>query len=92
FLVVSALCLFALRKAAFKNMKKGKGKTNLDRIIGQEIIVTETVDNTKNSGTAKINDVVWRVKSENGEIIAEGETAAVTDIDGVKLIVRKELV
>ncbi|MEE0944198.1 MAG: NfeD family protein [Clostridia bacterium] len=89
FLVVSALCLFALRKAAFKNMKTGNGKTNLDRIIGQEIIITETVDNINRQGAADINDVKWKVKSETGEVISAGETATVTDIEGVKLVVRR---
>ena len=72
-----------------KTFGNKKEKTNLDRIIGQEVLITRTVDNTAREGAASINDVEWKVKSENGEIIPAGETAKVTDIDGVKLIVTK---
>ncbi len=89
FLTVSAVCLLALRKIAVRNMKLGNGRTNLDRIIGQEVIITETVDNINRQGAANINDVEWKVRSETGELISAGERATVTDIEGVKLIVRK---
>lgn len=89
FLVVSAVCLLALRKVAFKNMKERNGKTNLDRIIGETVTVTETVDNLTRQGKAYINDVEWKVKSETGEVIEAGATVTVTDIEGVKLVVKK---
>ncbi len=89
FVVVSAVCVFALRKYALKNIKSVDAKTNLDRIIGQDVIITQTVDNAKRTGTAVINDVEWKVTSEDSQIINEGEHALVTHIDGVKLVVKK---
>lgn len=89
FLAVSVLCIVLLRGAAIKSVGGKQKKTNLDRVIGQEIVITSDVDNRKNSGTAMINDVEWKVKSEDGEEIPAGETATVTGIEGVKLIVKK---
>ena len=89
FLTVSVVCVILLRRVALKTFGNKKEKTNLDRIIGQEVLITRTVDNTAREGTASINDVEWKVKSGNGEIIPAGETAKVTDIEGVKLIVTK---
>ena len=87
FVVFSAASIIVLRKFAVK--KNNAGKINLDRIIGQNILISQTVDNSKNEGLAKINDVEWRVRSYDGEIIEEGELATVVEIEGVKLIVRK---
>jgi len=87
FVVFSAASIIVLRKFAVK--KNNAGKINLDRIIGQNILISQSVDNSKNEGLAKINDVEWRVKSCDGEIIEEGELATVVEIEGVKLIVRK---
>lgn len=90
FLLVSLLCIAFVRKIAMEHFKASHGKTNLDRIVGQHVIVKEDVDNMKNQGSVIINDVEWKVKSENGEIIQSGETVEIADIQGVKLIVRKE--
>lgn len=89
FLAVSVILLLLLRRVALKNMKDKPSRTNLDRILGENVLILEDVDNSKNSGSVKIGDVVWSAKSENGEVIAEGERATVTGIDGVKLILRK---
>ena len=89
FVVFSVISIVILRKLAFKNGRTNS-RINLERIVGNVIIITQTVDNANGGGMAKINDVEWRVISENGEIINVGERATVTDIDGVKLVARKE--
>lgn len=90
FLIVSGVCFIFIRSRAVKNMKNNFPKTDLDRIIGSEVIITETVDNKHNSGKAEINDVEWKVKSTSGEIINPGETVTVEKIEGVKLLVKKQ--
>ncbi len=89
FIVFSAISIAGLRKIALRKSKENKSKINLDRIVGQRIIVTETVDKAEGTGVAKINDVDWRIVSEDGEVIEKGETVTVKDIDGVKLVVKK---
>ena len=89
FLAVSLLSMFLLRRAALKSIKNNAESTNLDRIIGQSIVIDEDVDNRQSTGNARIGDVVWKVKSKNGENIPAGATAKVVAIEGVKLIVEK---
>lgn len=89
FLLVSVLCIALLRKIAIKNVHGAKRQTNLDGIIGKQVVITEAVDGKNLKGSTKINDVEWKVKSENGEDIEVGEVVTVTDIEGVKLIVKK---
>ncbi len=89
FLVVSLLSMFLLRHAALKSVKNHAESTNLDRIIGQNVVIDAEVDNRQNTGTATIGDVVWKVKSKDGSIIPGGAEAKVVAIEGVKLIVEK---
>lgn len=90
FFIVSLAMILCLRKIAVKSIKSNnKNKTNMDRIIGQNIVVTQQVDNGKGCGTAMINDVEWKLKSLNDEVINEGETVKITDVEGVKLIVTR---
>ena len=88
FLLVSVLCIVFLRKFAVKSTQGKQTKTNLDRIIGQNVIVTQSIDNNKREGTVVINDIEWKVKSENGETIPAGKTVTVVGVEGVKLIVK----
>ncbi len=89
FLLVSVVCVVLLRKVAFKSVHGEKKQTNLDSIIGKEVVITEAVDAKTAKGSAKINDVEWKVKSEDGCDIEEGSVVTVTDIEGVKLVVKK---
>lgn len=89
FIIVSLILILILRRVAVKHFKIGNIKTNFDRIIGSDIIITQTVDNKVNQGAALVNDIEWKVKSENGEILNAGETATVVKIEGVRLIVKK---
>ena len=86
FCIVSAISFILLRKQALGTTAKSKTQTDIGRLIGKQILITETVDNINNKGLAKINDVEWKVKSATGDIINAGETVVVEKIDGVKLI------
>lgn len=88
FVVFSGISVLFLRNIAVKKSEKPKESINLDRIIGQEVVITKAVDN-ESYGLAKINDVEWKVKSQSGELIEAGEKVKVLKIDGVKLIVEK---
>jgi len=90
FLFVSVLLVVLLRKIAFKTIKGKKSHTNLDRIIGSEVMINEEVNNKLHTGTAFIGDVEWKVKSENGDVILKDETAQVVAIEGVRLVVKNK--
>ncbi len=88
FFLISLLSFALLRKFALKVIKKSQKETDIGRLIGKDILITQTVDNINNTGMAKINDVEWKVRSLSGNIINEGQIATVEKIDGVKLIVK----
>ena len=87
FALLGILLLLVTRPIVSKLRSKDNAKTNLDRIIGEDAIVTEDI--TKNSvGEVKIDGKRWSAISKDKCL--KGDTVRVLKIDGVKLIVEKE--
>ncbi len=64
-------------------------KTNADRILDQEGVVVEEIDNLNASGQIKIGGAVWSARAGE-EVIPPGTRVRVVRIEGVKAIVRKQ--
>lgn len=87
FVFFSVLLLVLTRPAAKKLTAKNKLKTNTDSLIGKTAVVTESIDNLSCTGRVKVNGMEWSARSK-GENIAAGKTVEISDIEGVKLIVK----
>ena len=87
FIVVSAVSMLYTRPIVRDKLKVRNTPTNLDRIIGQTAIVTETIDNEKGKGQIKVGGLIWTARAENGEIIEKDTHVIVKSIQGVKAIV-----
>lgn len=86
--VLSFLMFYFVRPSAVKKFNVKREKTNLDRIIGTEGKVLETVDNFNGKGTVLVDGKEWTARSRDGAIIKEGSIVTVLEITGVKLIVK----
>lgn len=88
FAVVSLVSVLALRPLA-KSKFGGKDKvaTNADRIIGQEAVVKETIDNVSGRGAVSVGGSVWSARSDDDSLISEGSRVKVLRIEGVKVFV-----
>ena len=85
--VVSAVLLVSGRLIWVKKLKTKNVGTNTDALIGEEILITETVTERSN-GAGKVRDVTWTVVSDR--TIEAGSYATVKEIRGNKLIVEKK--
>ena len=88
FVVVSGILFAVSRRFAEKFSKKQPPGIGADRFIGKEGIVLEEIDNTKNTGSVRIDKELWRADSENGEIIKEGNRIVVVRLDGTHVVVK----
>lgn len=91
FIIISILSMIALRPFVKKTVyKKGeKNRTNVDRLIGNICIVTEQINNLKNTGEVRINGQRWSAKILNDDATIEvGTKVEIIDIEGVKLLVQ----
>lgn len=90
FIAVSVVFLICLRPASRKLLKHKEEKTNVDGLLGKEILITREVDNLRGGGQGKISGMVWSVKSSDDSRIPENEIAVVEKVEGVKLIVKRK--
>lgn len=86
FACLAILLLVLLRPVVKRLLRKDKDvRTNLDRIIGSQLRMITQAD-FDHLGTAKVNDVVWNIKSRDGDVLEVDKVVRVVDIDGNKLI------
>lgn len=85
FLVVSCTLLALLRPMVRKMSVPHRTRTNADRHLGQNALVTEEINNLKETGAVRLDGVVWSARSESGEIIPVDTLITVRRIQGVKV-------
>ncbi len=91
FLATSIALLFALRPVMKKFVTPRKIVTNARSNIGKLAVVTETIDELQGKGSVKISGVLWSARSADGTVIEEGSVVRVTELEGAKVCVKKEL-
>jgi len=87
FLALSGLALALVRPLAKKFLTPGYSATNADRVIGQEAVVTQSIDNLKGQGQVNIAGQTWTARSQDDAVIPEGTLVRVLRIEGVKVFV-----
>lgn len=90
FFAVSFVLLYFTRPWAMKFVKPKNVKTNYEEVEGKTVRVTRRVDNIAGTGTVVYNGMEWSARAaEDGSVFEEGELAEVTEVHGVKLILKK---
>lgn len=87
FLALSGLALALVRPLAKKFLTPGYSATNADRVIGQEAVVVQTIDNLHGQGQVNIAGQTWTARSQDDTVIPEGVLVRVLRIEGVKVFV-----
>lgn len=91
FVVLSVVALFATRPLVKKLTSGSKSsKTNLELNIDKPAVVTEKIDNIKETGAIKINGLVWTARSIDNSVIDVGEIVVFKEISGNKALVLKK--
>ena len=87
FVGLGIILMLLTRPYLVKKLSKKKVRTNFDRIIGKKGLVTEKIEKLK-VGEVKVDGKCWSAISK--DVIDVGTIVIIEDIDGVKLIVRKD--
>lgn len=88
FVVVSIVLLMLTRPLAGKYLNSRTVKTNADSLVGEDCVVTQTIDNLKAQGQVLIRGQVWTARSTKEDlVIPEDSRVKVIEISGVKLMV-----
>jgi membrane protein implicated in regulation of membrane protease activity len=89
FLFLSIILLIVTRPIVIKKFRVGKNKTNVDDLIGRDVLITKKITKYE-KGEAKVKGQLWTVISENGDEIKENTEGTVVSIEGVKLVVKQK--
>lgn len=78
FVLSSGLLLALMWPLAKKRINGRHVRTNADRLIGREVLVTEQIENLKETGEIKVNGVLWTAVSADGSVIPEVRLSALS--------------
>lgn len=87
FLAVSLVTLLLVRPLAQRFINDRHVATNADRVIGQEGVVTEAIDNLAARGQVNVSGALWTARSQGDIPIPKDTVVRVLRIEGVKLYV-----
>ena len=87
FAVVTLITLALVRPLTRRYFNPRIVATNADRVIGQEAVVIEAVDNLNASGQVKVGGAIWSARSDDDRPIPKDTKVNVLRIEGVKLLV-----
>ena len=91
FLAVSFLLLFLTRPFISRYINSNTVKTNSESLVGKQARVTAEVNNEMGTGTAVVNGQEWTARAEQDtDIYPVGTLAVIKEIQGVKLILKRE--
>lgn len=87
FTAVSVLLLCVTRPLLRKMKVKDVLPTNYDAEVGKTGLVTEEINDTRNTGRAKIGGINWRARTEDGSVLPAGTSIRVNRISGTTVFV-----
>lgn len=90
FILVSALCFVFTRPFFKKIIRVNKQPTNVDRLVGQEGVATDDIENIECRGKVFISGLTWSARSETGELSPQGAVVTVKKIEGATLVVERK--
>ena len=91
FIITSTLLIFLTKPLVNKFTKKDKNKeysTNAYSIVGKKGIVVQDINPVHGIGQIRVSNEVWSAKTLDDSIIEKGSQIEVTEIQGVKAVVK----
>lgn len=87
FVVLTLVLVVFTRPFAVKKLKLGDTKTNVNTMVGEEVLITKAITKFEKGEAKAKNGVIWSVKASDDSEIKKGETAKVISVEGNTLSV-----
>lgn len=92
FFAVSLIMLYLTRPVAVKYFNKDRVKTNVESLIGRQVIVISEIDNLQGIGQVTVGGQEWSARSVKDDVqLPVGSVVVVRSVSGVKLIVEEKV-
>ena len=90
FLAITLLLLLTTRPIVVKKLKVGRTRTNVDTLLGEDVIVTKAVKRFEKGEAKSRNGVIWAVTASDESEIEEGAVCTVKEVQGNTLTIEKK--
>lgn len=90
FIVITVLLVIFTRPFAVKKLKIGKSKTNVNSMVGEEVIITKTINQFEKGEAKTKNGVIWNATSKENKTFEKDSVCKIVSIEGNTLIVEGE--
>ena len=90
FLSITLLLLLTTRPVVVRKLKVGRNRTNVDTMLGQDVIVTKHVGRFEKGEARAKNGVIWAITASDDSEIEEGAVCIVKEVQGNTLTVEKK--
>ena len=90
FVVLTVILLVFTRPFAVKKLKIGRSRTNVDSIVGQEVLIVKSIEKFQKGEAKANNGVVWTAKSVDDSEIREGSVCEIVSVEGNTICVKEK--
>ena len=90
FLAITLGFVVTTRPILVKKFKIGNNRTNVDTMIGEQVIVTKEIKTFEKGEARSKNGVIWSVTSTDGSDIEEGAVCTVQSVEGNTLRIERK--
>lgn len=88
FIVSSVVLIFATKPFVRKFLNQKTVMTNAFSLVGKKGIVIQDINAKEGTGQIKVNGEIWSAESETEDSITKGTEVEITQIVGVKTLVK----
>ncbi|MCR4735367.1 MAG: NfeD family protein [Treponema sp.] len=88
FAIITIILIVFTRPFAVKKLKIGKDKTNVNTMIGEEVIITQSITKFQKGQAKAKNGVIWTAKSDEDQDIPEGSVCLISAVEGNTISVK----
>ncbi len=89
FVVVTLALVFGTRPLVLKKLRPGRTKTNINTMIGEEVLVTKEISKFQKGEAKARNGVIWTVQAmQEDQQISKGTVCSVEAVEGNTLIIK----
>ena len=90
FAALTVVLLVFTRPFAVKKLKTGKEKTNVDTMVGEEVLITKAIAQFEKGEAKAKNGVIWSAITKENKLIPEGTICEIISIEGNTLVLKEK--
>lgn len=90
FVVLTVILVVFTRPFAVKKLKIGRSRTNVDSIVGEEVLIVKAIEKFQKGEAKANNGVIWTAKSVDGAQIPKDSVCEIVSVEGNTLCVKEK--